>query len=162
MDPARRKQLLQRYKGAVSAVMVAVEHVPPEDLDKRPTPKQMSAREVVHHLADSEMREGIRMRRMLAENTPVLPHWDPAHYAERLHYDRPIDVSLEAFRAMALSNVELMERLTEDQWRREGNQQKPWKLTVEGWMEENLAHVHECLLAIMNAHTGGRVIPDPS
>jgi hypothetical protein len=162
MDPARRKQLIERYRAAISAVLVAVDHVPENALDDRPTPKSFSAREVIHHLADSEMREGIRMRRMLAENKPVLPHWDPAHYLERLHYDRPIHLSLDAFRATGLSNIELLECLTEDQWRREGNVQKPWNLTVEGWLEENLAHVHDCLLQIMNAHTGGRVIPDPT
>jgi hypothetical protein len=103
----------------------------------------------------------VTLRRMLAENTPVLLHFDEVHYAERAHYDRPIQVSLEAFRANSLANIELLSSLTEDQWRREGNQQKPWHLTVEDWLSEEVTHIHNRLMQILNAPAGGRVIADP-
>ena len=146
---------------AVRAVVVAVDHITEDELDVRPDTKSWSARQVIHHLADASMHQGISLRRMLAENTPVLVHLDEIHYAERLHYDRPVEVSLDAFRANSLANIELLGSLTEDQWRREGNQQKPWPLTVEGWLEDELLHVHNRLMQILNAPTGGRVIADP-
>jgi hypothetical protein len=161
MDSSRRHYLIERYKNAVSAVLVSIDHVAEDELDVRPTPKAWSARQVVHHLAGSELHEAIRLRRMLAENRPVLVPWDGAHDDERLHYNRPILVDLEAFKATALSNIELLHALTDEQWRREGNQQKPWSLTVESWLEENVTHVHDHLMQILNAPSGGRAIPDP-
>jgi hypothetical protein len=161
MDGKGRQQLLARYKSAVHAVLVAVDHISEVELDVRPTPRHWSAREAVHHLADAELHEGTNLRRMLAENTPVLVPWDPAHYVERLHYDRPIAVSLDAFRATATANIELLESLTEAQWRREGNQQKPWHLTVESWLADHVTEVHNRLMMLLNAPAGGRVIEDP-
>ena len=162
MDPERRRQLLERYRMAIRAVAVAVDHLSEEDLDVKPDAKSWSARQVIHHLADASMHQGISLRRMLAENTPVLVPLDENHYAERLHYDRPVEVSLDAFRANSVANVELLEAITNDQWRREGNQQKPWPLTIDGWLEDEVLHVHNRLMQIINAPTGGRVIADPA
>jgi len=161
MDSSGRHYLIERYKNAVSAVLVSIDHVAEDELDMRPTAHGWSVRQVVHHLAGSELHEAIRLRRMLAENRPVLVPWDGAHDAERLHYDRPVGVDLDAFKAAALSNIELLQVLTDEQWRREGNQQKPWSLTVESWLEENVTHVHDHLMQILNAPSGGRVIADP-
>ena len=115
---------------------VAVDHVSDDELDVRPDAKSWTAREVIHHLGDSSMHDGVTLRRMLAENTPVLVHFDEVHAAERLHYNRHIEASLAAFRANSLANIELPRALTDEQWRREGNQQKPWSLTVEDWLAE--------------------------
>ncbi|HEY7465228.1 MAG TPA: DinB family protein [Dehalococcoidia bacterium] len=161
MDAERRSQLIARYSAAVRAVAVAVDHVAESELDARPDPKSWSARQVVHHLADASMHQAISLRRMLTENTPVLVPLDEVHYAERLHYDRPVEASLEAFRANSAANIELLKSLTEEQWRRQGNQQKPWPLTVEGWLEDEVLYIHNRLMQIMNAPTGGRVIADP-
>ncbi|HLG12381.1 MAG TPA: DinB family protein [Dehalococcoidia bacterium] len=161
MDAQRRQQLVERYRMAVRAVLVAVDHVSEADLDVRPDAKSWPARQVVHHLADASMHQGISLRRMLAENTPVLVPFDESHFAERLHYNRPVEASLDAFRANSFANIELLESLTEEQWRRAGNQQKPWPLTIEGWLEEEVLHIHNRLMQIVNAPAGGRVIADP-
>ncbi len=161
MDNAKRARLIERYSQAVEAVFVALDHIPEDQLDVRPEPKARSAREIVHHLAESELQECMRLRRILAENTPVLHHWDERLYSERLHYERPIQHSLELFRAGALSNVDLLRSLTNDQWKRGGNIQKPWTLSVEDWLEENVLQVHNRLMDVINAPHGGRVIPDP-
>ena len=171
MDKARRLQLIEQYKHGVNAVLVAVSIHSDEEFDRHPThvgwsarelihhladivhpaSRDWSARQVVHHLADAEMMEAIHLRRMLAENTPVLHQWDTERYAERLHYDRPIALALEAFKATALVNIELLERLQDQEWKREGNQERPWPLSVENWLEEKVAHIHQRLMQILNA-----------
>jgi len=72
MDNARRQQLLRRYEDASRAVVVAIDHVSGEHLDLRPAKGGWSPREIVHHLANAQMVESLRLRRMLAENTPML------------------------------------------------------------------------------------------
>jgi len=160
MDSARRLLLIERYEEAVRAVLVAIDHVPEAQLDAQPTPGAWSARETVHHLADAEMAEALRLRSMLGENMPVLGSYDEAQYARRLHYDRPIGAAREAFAAVARANIDLLRSLSDDQWKREGIQNRPWRLTVETWLEENVAHVQGHLMQILNAASGGRVIAD--
>jgi len=161
MDQAKRDLLLTRYTQAVDAMFVALDHIPEDMLDERPEPKARSAREIIHHLAESELQESGRLRRILAENIPVLHHWNAEQYAARLHYDRPVARSMELFRAAALANVELLQCLTNDQWRRAGNIQKPWSLTIEDWLMEQVNTVHNLLMDVINAPHGGRAIPDP-
>ena len=162
MDAARRQRYIERYRDAARAVEVAIEHLEASHLDERPPKGGWSPREIIHHLANAEMMEGLKLRRMLAENTPVLEHWDETQYSRHLHYDRPIEASLQAFGALARSNVDLLLALSENEWQREGNQQRMWPLTVEGWLEDNVDHIHNRLMQILNAVSGGQVIPDPN
>ena len=70
-----------------------------EELDRRTAPGKWSAREIVHHLGDSEMTSAIRLRRLIAEEDPLIQGYDQEEFARRLFYDRPIEASLAAFRA---------------------------------------------------------------
>jgi hypothetical protein len=161
MDPRRRSELIESYRTAKQAILIAIDHVADHEMDVRVDPGGWSVREVIHYLADSQLLQSVRLRRMLTENTPVLTPWDKSHYSSRLHYARPVATAVALFRAAVEDDVELLLTLTDDQWRREGNQQKPWHLTVESWLDENVVRLRGHLLEVMNAHSGGRVIPDP-
>jgi hypothetical protein len=161
MEPSRRNDLIERYRNAEQAIAVAIDHVAPHEMDVRIDPDDWSVREVIHYLADSQLLQSVRLRRMLTENRPVLTPWDKAHYSERLHYARSIETAVALFRAAVEDDIGLLLTLTDDQWKREGNQQKPWSLTVESWLDENVVRLRGHLLEVMNAHSGGRVIPDP-
>jgi len=67
-------------------------------------PGKWSAREIVHHLADSEMTSAIRLRRLLAEDKPVINGYDEAECARRLHYDRPIEGSARGVQDLAIDH----------------------------------------------------------
>lgn len=56
-----------------------------------PQDEGWSPRMVVHHLADSESNSYLRLRKLLAEDRPIVHGYDEAEYARRLHYDRPVD-----------------------------------------------------------------------
>ena len=61
-----------------------------EELDAHPAPGKWSAREIVHHLADSEMTSAIRLRLLIATDSPAISGYDQEQFARRLYYDRPI------------------------------------------------------------------------
>ena len=67
MDTQRRAELIARYKDGYREVAAALDGATDEELDARPGPGQWTAREVVHHLADSEMMSAIRLRLLVAE-----------------------------------------------------------------------------------------------
>jgi hypothetical protein len=143
VDPSERRLLIDKYRDGHRAVTEALDTASDDELDRRPAPEEWTAREVAHHLADSEMTSAIRLRKLLAEDQPVVQGYDENEFARRLHYDRPITSSLETLRAVRSSTAELLDRLTEADWAREGTHSESGRYTVEGWLEIYAAHAHD-------------------
>src|SRR6266568_2357976 len=99
MDKADRDKLIEQYKDGYRVVAEALVGAADEELDLRPAPGKWSAREVVHHLADSEMIAAVRLRVMVAVDNAQIVGFDQDQFASRLYYDRPIEASLDAFKA---------------------------------------------------------------
>src|SRR5205085_5489021 len=114
MTNEERRRLVERYRDGYAEVHRALAGIGAAELDARPAPGTWSAREIVHHLADSEMTSAIRLRRLIAEDNPTIVGYDQEAFAVRLHYDRPIASSLEVFRWARVSTAEILDRLTED------------------------------------------------
>src|SRR4029079_6330180 len=103
MGLSARKKLIEQYKDGYRVVAEAVAGAPEKEIATAPAPGKWSAREVVHHLADSEMTAAVRLRALLATDTPRIVGFDQDEFARRLHYDRPIEASLELFKAVRRS-----------------------------------------------------------
>lgn len=142
MTDEQRKVLIARYRDGHAEVMRALEGIGPRELDARPAPGAWSPREIVHHLADSEMTSAIRLRRLIAEDEPVIHGYDQDHFARTLYYDRPIEASLDAFRTARACTVELLERLTPEQWTRAGTHSESGPYSIERWLEIYAKHAH--------------------
>jgi hypothetical protein len=142
MDQHERSNLVEMYRGGYRAIADALLAITPEELDARPGPGRWTAREIVHHLADSEMTSALRLRRLLAEDRPAIQGYDQEEFARRLYYDRPHEASLELFRAVRASTVELLDRLTEAQWLREGTHSESGAYSVETWLRIYSEHAH--------------------
>jgi hypothetical protein len=147
MDAHERAALIQRYGEAPSIIRAAVSELTEAQLDRQPPEGDgdgWSARQIVHHLADSEMTSAIRLRRLLAEDDPVIAGYDENAFAAKLHYhDRPIAPSLAALEAARATTVQLLERLTEEDWRRTGTHTEDGPYGVEHWLRTYAAHGHD-------------------
>ena len=143
MDIETRKTLVARYKDGYRAVADALAGATEAELDARPAPEKWSAREIVHHLADSEMQSAFRLRQMLAAERPAIAAYDEKEFAKKLHYDRPIASSLAAFKAARESTAELLDRLAESDWTRQGFHPEHDSYGVEKWMTVYAAHGHD-------------------
>ena len=154
MNADERRSLIDQYRDGVAEVHRALDRATTEELDRRPAPKEWTAREVAHHLADSETMSTIRLRRLLAEDAPLIHAYDENQFAERLHYDRPIDQSLAVFTAVRAANVELLMTLTEPQWQRAGTHSDDGPYSVETWLQIYAAHGHDHADQIRRAREG--------
>lgn len=144
MDELTLSTLLQRYRDGYSAVASALAGITPAELDARPDAESWTAREVVHHLADSEMTSAIRIRRLLAEESPEITAYDEDLWRRKLRYDRrPIADSLEAFRLARLTSAELMDGIAPDDWLRAGTHSESGPYSVEAWLEIYARHAHD-------------------
>jgi hypothetical protein len=78
-----------------------------------------SIRQVVQHLADSELVVSFRVRMVLAHDAPELPGYDQDLWATRLRYeDSDIDLALEDFTRLRAANLRLLQRATPDDLQR--------------------------------------------
>jgi hypothetical protein len=143
MDADRRRELIQTYVEGPEVVAAAVAGLSREELDRRPAPDTWTAREVVHHLADSEMTSAIRLRRLIAEDNPEIVGYDEQEFARRLFYDRPVEASLEAMRSARATTADILERLSEDSWSRAGTHTESGPYSVETWLEIYARHGHD-------------------
>jgi hypothetical protein len=143
VDAARRDEQIARYREGPAVVEQVTAGLGDEDLDHVPADGGWSAREVIHHLADSEMTSAIRLRRLLAEDSPVIQGYEE-EYARRLYYDsRPLEPSLAALRATRESTATILDLLSEQDWRRSGTHTESGKYSVEMWLEIYAEHAHD-------------------
>jgi hypothetical protein len=142
MDVETRKKLIEQYRDGYRVVADALVGAADEERDARPAPGKWSAREIVHHLADSEMTSAIRLRRLIAEDKPVIVGYDQEEFTRRLHYDRPIEASMRAFAAARETTGELLDRLSEAEWAREGTHSESGHYTVAMWLAIYAKHAH--------------------
>jgi hypothetical protein len=141
---ADRAALIARYREGPDELAAAVAELTGAQLDARPADGSWTPREVAHHCADSEMTSAIRLRRLLAEDSPVLAGYDEEEFARRLHYgDRPIEHSLAAVRAARATSAEILDRLGEAEWSRAGTHTEGGSYGVEDWLRIYAAHCHE-------------------
>src|SRR5204863_5431958 len=156
MDAEARNKLIEQYKDGYRVVAEALVGASDEELDGRPVPGKWTAREVVHHLADSEMTAAVRARLLVAVDRPQIVGFDQEEFARRLHYDRPIEASLDAFKAARRVTAELLEKLSETDWTREGTHSEHGPYTLERWLEIYAAHAHKHAEQILVARDAGR------
>jgi hypothetical protein len=156
MDTQTRKKLIDQYKDGYRVVAEALVGASDQQLDARPAPGKWTAREVVHHLADSEMTSAIRLRLLLAVDGARIAGYDQDEFARRLHYDRPIEASLEAFKAARRTTAEILDRMTDEEWRREGTHTEHGRYTVERWLEIYSTHAHQHAEQILVARAAGK------
>ena len=156
MDREKRARLIARYKDGYRVVAAALDGATEPELDARPAPGTWSAREIVHHLADSEMTSAIRLRLMIAEERAAIRPYDQEAFARTLHYDRPIGASLLAFQSARSSTAELLDRLSDADWAKEGLHPEHSSYGVERWLEIYAEHAHNHAGQITRARAAAR------
>jgi hypothetical protein len=143
MTPEERRERIARYRRAARSVVEAASGLSEEDLDRAPADGGWSPRSVLHHVADTEVRGAARLLRLVAEDAPFLPAFDQEAYARRLHYERSAGSSLALISAVVDANVDLLERLSDEEWRREGQHEELGPYSVERWLVARQDHCEQ-------------------
>jgi hypothetical protein len=142
LERKERAELIRRYRDGHRAVIDALEGLADDELD-RSASGEWTPRMIAHHLADSEMMSAIRLRRLITEDSPMIHGYDEVEFARKLTTDRPIEPSLEAMRWARESTAQILERLTEEDWRRAGTHSESGPYSVEEWLTIYASHGHD-------------------
>ena len=157
MTPDARTALIAQYNDGYRSVAEALAGATDEQLDARPGPGKWSAREVVHHLADSEMTGATRLRLLVATDHPQILGYDQEQFARKLFYDRPIGASLEAFKAARRTTAEILERMSDADWARAaGTHSEHGPYSAERWLEIYAPHAHNHAAQILVARDAAK------
>ena len=143
MTPEERNVLIKQYADGYDEVIRALDNFPAESLGAHPIPGKWSAREIVHHLGDSETTSAIRIRQLLVQDQPLIQGYDQDQFATRLRYnERDMAPALEAFRCARETTMQLLPHLSEDDWQRAGTHTESGRYTLEDWLRIYAAHAH--------------------
>ncbi len=149
VEARERLRLIETYRDGYRAVAEALDGMTDDELD-RSAEDGWTPRQIVHHLGDSEMEAATRIRRLLAVQAPTILGYDEKTFAS-LAGDRPIEPSLEAFRWARETNLQLLERMTDDEWRIVGTHTERGDFGTEDWLEMYVSHAHDHAAQIRRA-----------
>ena len=156
MYKATRDALVAQYEQGYDRIVEALHDITDAELDARPAQHEWTPREIVHHLADSEMTSAIRLRRLIAESNPLIVGYDQEEFVRRLYADRPIEPSLEAFGAARRATAPILHRLSAEQWQRSGTHNESGPYGVLDWLRVYGVHAHDHADQIERARTSAR------
>jgi hypothetical protein len=147
-----RAQLIERYRTATPDLDDALAGITDEELDRPQPGGEWTVRQIVHHLADGEAMSYTRLRRLVADDSPVIRGYDEPTFARRLHYDRPIATSLAVVRAVRESSLELMAVMSPADWARTGTHSESGPYSVDTWLTIYAAHAPDHAAQIRRLH----------
>ena len=137
------KEICSAYEESTKAFLEIVSGLTTADLDLRKS-DGWSARQVIHHVADSEAQSYARLRRLLAEPEGSIIHgYDEGAWAEckALGYeDLPIENSLAVFKSVRAASLDVLNRITEADLEKFGMHTESGKYTLSTWIKTYSKH----------------------
>lgn len=134
------------YEQATKYFFTCVAQVTDLNIDNK-HPDGWSARQVIHHMADSETQSYARLRRLLAEpEGSIIQGYDEAAWAgcKSLGYEElPIQPSLDVIKSVREASRVILERLSENDLNRFGTHTESGKYTLADWLRIYTDHPHD-------------------
>ena len=139
---------LERFRRGPELLAVVLTGVYGDETDFSLAPGKWSIRQLIAHLADSELVGAQRFRQVIAEDNPALGAFDQDAWARNLDYARKQPKqSLESFRRVRAENYELLKSLPESAFERTGVHAERGPLTLrqllEGYAEHAESHARQ-------------------
>jgi hypothetical protein len=137
-------ELLERLRRGPEVVAVAVTGAAGAELDFVPAPGKWSVRQILCHLADSEIVGADRFRRVIAEDNPTMIAYDQDAWAKNLDYGRrKISQALETMRHLRAENHELLKSLPEAAFERKGTHSLHGTITLLDFLRIYAEHTEK-------------------
>ena len=138
------QDLLDRFRRGPELMAAVLTGVFGEEEDYTAAPGKWSIRQIVAHVADTELVCGHRFRQVVAEDNPTLIAYDQEVWARNLDYHRrKPKQSLETFRRLRSENHELLKELPESAFERKGNHTERGPVSLRDLLQTNTEHAEQ-------------------
>jgi hypothetical protein len=142
MTPAERESCIKRYEEGPALLAAALADTPREALQWRPAPGKWSVHEVIVHCADSETNSHMRIRYLVAENSPTIVGYDQDRWAAAMDYHaHPLAPAMAAVTAVRANTVPLLRRMSEQDWAKMGRHTESGAYGAEDWLRTYAEHL---------------------
>lgn len=138
------QEIAAAYEAATKEFLDIATAVPADKLDDNDG-ENWSARQVIHHCADSEAQSYARLRRLVAEPNPVIQGYDENLWAkdQTLGYtELPIENSIAVFTAVRAGSLDIIKRLKPEQLELTGTHTEAGEYSLKRWLETYTRHAN--------------------
>ena len=136
------KDFAEQYSKATNVFLELVESLSADQLDLVNS-EGWNARQVIHHVADSEAQSYARLRRLIAEPGTNIQGYDEGLWAENstlAYKSHEIDSSLAVFKAVRQSSYELLLRMDSSLLVNKGVHTESGEYSVVDWLNSYINH----------------------
>jgi hypothetical protein len=135
-------RLIEDYVAGPQLLRKTVDGMSREQMLARPVAGKWSTLEVVCHLADSEQSWAHRMKRVIAEERPLLIGYDETHFAKSLFYhEHDVAQELTLIEQTRLQMASVLRKLSDDAWSRAGVHTERGLVTLKEMLEIEVEHI---------------------
>ncbi len=135
-------KMIEAYAAGADLLRESVAAADASQIDLRPIPGKWSIREVLCHLADSEIVYADRMKRVLAEDNPTFFEADPNLFLKSLRpEDRQLDQELEVIAVVRRHMLPILSALDSDAFQRGGQHSLDGPMTLATLLQRITDHI---------------------
>jgi hypothetical protein len=117
-NPGDIKRWIREIEDLPGLCRIELEQFSNEMLDESYKPGGWTARQVIHHIADSHMNAYIRFKLTLTEELPTIKPYAEALWAELPDSKAPIEISLDLLEVLHRRFVIVLKSINEEQFNR--------------------------------------------
>ncbi|MEQ6048780.1 DinB family protein [Lysinibacillus capsici] len=140
------EDLIKEYSLGYTMIWDAIEGLTEEELRYKPAPNKWSIHQILIHVTDSEISATPRLKKVLAEEEPILVSFDQDAWANTLSYDLlDREQYLHLFKLLRTSMQPILDNLTSEQSRRVGMYIDQERFTFKQLLEFRVQHVRDHL-----------------
>lgn len=142
-------ELINHYETGPLLLVNTVASMTEQQLDAKPVAGKWSTRQVVCHLADFEPIYADRMKRVIAEQEPVLMGGDPTVFASNLAYEsRDVQNELQLITCVRKQMACILRTLEPASFERVGHHSHDGELSLKTLLERITGHIPHHLVMI--------------
>ena len=146
--PIPTSEQFHTYTTIHKQIATAVAGLTSAQLQATPTPGAWSIQQILVHLADSEVIGYERIRRVIAEDHPLLQPYDEEAWGSNLHYhQQDPQFVLELFRLLRQASTALLHLLPAEAWERVGLHTENGEMSLytifQAYHDHGIAHLQQ-------------------
>ncbi len=156
------QRLINRFEEGGALLKYAVCGLSDEHAQARPGPGAWSIAEVTAHMADSDLVATDRMKRVIAEDNPILLAYDENAWIEKLRSNEmPIDESANLFDVNRRWIARILRRCSEQDFARFGQHSERGRMTLAELLSTYVGHLdnHLKFVYAKRGNLGVSVVP---
>jgi len=140
------KDYIANYEASTQFFLNLARGVQKDQLDTKHE-NGWSARQIIHHMADSEAQSYARLRRLVAEpEGSLIQGYDESAWAtaEFLGYETgDVTNSIAVYASVRAGSLDVLKRLSDADLAKWGEHSERGKMTVKDWLDSYTNHPHD-------------------